>query len=61
MTMTKILSRTTCYTYGHGPLKVLPQMGENAHFKNGHARVETRVLRITSVSKWFLDLFLILN
>ena len=33
-------------------------MGENARFKNGHARVETRVFKNTSVSKWFLEIFL---
>ena len=34
-------------------------MGENARFKNGHARAETRVLKTdTRVSKLFLDLFL---
>ena len=32
-------------------------MGENARFENGHARVETRVLKNTSMSKWFFDLF----
>ena len=32
-------------------------MGENARFKNGHARVETRVSKKASMSKWFLDLF----
>ena len=31
-------------------------MGENARFKNGHARVNAR-FKNTSVSKWFLDLF----
>ena len=37
-------------------------MGENARSKNGHARVETRVLKTLACrngfwSKWFLDLF----
>ena len=31
-------------------------MGEQARFKKGHARVETRVFKNNSVSKWFLDL-----
>ena len=43
-----------------GELDGTPQMGENAGFKNGHARVETRVLKIlacrngcwTSFKQW---------
>ena len=31
--------------------------GENARFKNGHARVETRVLKTLACRNGFLDLF----
>ena len=32
-------------------------MGENARFKNGHARVETRALKTLACRNGFLDLF----